>query len=197
MRKQVIQPHLPVRLPCYDFVQIAATTLGGCLPAIGLAGLAPPASGGVGSPGVTCCLYRARERIHRRAADRRLLAAPASCRRVAACNPNWGRLSRDLLRLAAWQPVVPAIVACVSPGTSGLCRLDVIPSFLRLSRRSRQRDLTGDEGCARSGGEPNASRHELTTAMQHLCALPEGSLGFRLATTRMSSPGKVLRLASD
>jgi len=37
-------------------------------------------------------LCKARERIHRRMADRRLLAAPASCRRVAACNPNWGRL---------------------------------------------------------------------------------------------------------
>ena len=31
---------------------------------------------------------KARERIHRRMADRRLLAIPASCRRVAACNPN-------------------------------------------------------------------------------------------------------------
>ena len=31
-RKEVIQPHLPVRLPCYDFVPIAGTTLGGCLP---------------------------------------------------------------------------------------------------------------------------------------------------------------------
>jgi hypothetical protein len=30
-RKEVIQPHLPVRLPCYDFVPIAGTTLGGCL----------------------------------------------------------------------------------------------------------------------------------------------------------------------
>ena len=31
LRKEVIQPHLPVRLPCYDFVPIAGTTLGGCL----------------------------------------------------------------------------------------------------------------------------------------------------------------------
>ena len=30
-RKEVIQPHLPVRLPCYDFVPIAGPTLGGCL----------------------------------------------------------------------------------------------------------------------------------------------------------------------
>jgi len=33
----VIQPHLPVRLPCYDFVPIADPALDGCPPA-GLAG---------------------------------------------------------------------------------------------------------------------------------------------------------------
>ncbi len=31
-RKEVIQPHLPVRLPCYDFVPITSPTLGSCLP---------------------------------------------------------------------------------------------------------------------------------------------------------------------
>ena len=31
-RKEVIQPHLPVRLPCYDFVPVAKPTLGRCLP---------------------------------------------------------------------------------------------------------------------------------------------------------------------
>ncbi len=31
-RKEVIQPHLPVRLPCYDFVPIASSALDGCLP---------------------------------------------------------------------------------------------------------------------------------------------------------------------
>jgi hypothetical protein len=30
-RKEVIQPHLPVRLPCYDFVPVARPTLGRCL----------------------------------------------------------------------------------------------------------------------------------------------------------------------
>ena len=32
LRKEVIQPHLPVRLPCYDFVPIADPTLDGSLP---------------------------------------------------------------------------------------------------------------------------------------------------------------------
>ena len=31
LRKEVIQPHLPVRLPCYDFVPIARPTFDGSL----------------------------------------------------------------------------------------------------------------------------------------------------------------------
>ncbi len=46
------------------------------------------------SHGVTGSVYKARERIHRSIADLRLLAIPASCRRVAAYNPNLGYVSR-------------------------------------------------------------------------------------------------------
>jgi hypothetical protein len=59
-RKEVIQPHLPVRLPCYDFVPIASPTLDGCLLAVG-----PPASGVSHFHDVTGGVYKARERIHR------------------------------------------------------------------------------------------------------------------------------------
>ena len=83
LRKEVIQPHLPVRLPCYDFVPIADPTFDGSLPRVG-----PPASGVTDFRDVTGGVYKARERIHRSLADLRLLAIPASCRRVAACNPN-------------------------------------------------------------------------------------------------------------
>ncbi len=31
-RKEVIQPHVPVRLPCYDFTPITDLTFGACLP---------------------------------------------------------------------------------------------------------------------------------------------------------------------
>ena len=31
-RKEVIQPHLPVRLPCYDFTPITSPTFDGSLP---------------------------------------------------------------------------------------------------------------------------------------------------------------------
>jgi len=31
LRKEVIQPHLPIRLPCYDFTPITNPTFDGCL----------------------------------------------------------------------------------------------------------------------------------------------------------------------
>jgi hypothetical protein len=83
-RKEVIQPHLPVRLPCYDFTPVTSPTFDGSLPQ----GVRPPASGVAHSRGVTGGVYKTRERIHRGDADPRLLATPPSCRRVSACNPN-------------------------------------------------------------------------------------------------------------
>ena len=54
-RKEVIQPHLPIRLPCYDFTPVIAPTFDG----------SPPASGVNDFRGVTGGVYKARERIHR------------------------------------------------------------------------------------------------------------------------------------
>ena len=60
LRKEVIQPHLPIRLPCYDFTPITKPTFD-CAPlAVRL-----QASGVPGSHGVTGGVYKARERIHR------------------------------------------------------------------------------------------------------------------------------------
>ena len=59
-RKEVIQPHVPVRLPCYDFVPVAGPTLGNCLLAV-----SPLTSGVTNSHDVTGGVYKARERIHR------------------------------------------------------------------------------------------------------------------------------------
>ena len=73
LRKEVIQPHLPVRLPCYDFTPLTRHTFDGSSPKV-----RPPASGTPGSGGVTGGVYKARERIHRSLADLRLLAIPAS-----------------------------------------------------------------------------------------------------------------------
>jgi hypothetical protein len=32
LRKEVIQPHLPIRLPCYDFTPVISPTFDGSLP---------------------------------------------------------------------------------------------------------------------------------------------------------------------
>jgi hypothetical protein len=79
-RKEVFQPHLPVRLPCYDLAPVTGFTLNSALQLL--------ASGPPGFHGLTGGVYKVRERIHRAIADARLLAIPTSCRRVAACNPN-------------------------------------------------------------------------------------------------------------
>ena len=60
LRKEVIQPHLPIRLPCYDFTLIINPTFD-CVPlAVRL-----QASGVIDSHGVTGGVYKTRERIHR------------------------------------------------------------------------------------------------------------------------------------
>jgi hypothetical protein len=86
LRKEVIQPQVPLRLPCYDFIPVTAHTLGPCLLAVGT-----DTSGTSDSHDVTGGVYKARERIHGVVADTPLLAIPASCRRVAAYNPNWAQ----------------------------------------------------------------------------------------------------------
>ena len=82
-RKEVFQPHLPVRLPCYDLAPVTSFTLG--------RSLRLRTSGTPGSHGLTGGVYKARERIHRAMADARLLANPASRSRVADSDPNCER----------------------------------------------------------------------------------------------------------
>ena len=60
LRKEVTQPHLPIRLPCYDFTPVIGPAFGSSSLAVRL-----PTSGPPGSHGVTGGVYKARERIHR------------------------------------------------------------------------------------------------------------------------------------
>ena len=60
LRKEVIQPHLPVRLPCYDFTPLTRHTFGSAPLAVRQLTSGTPNSGGV-----TGGVYKARERIHR------------------------------------------------------------------------------------------------------------------------------------
>ena len=79
-RKEVFQPHLPVRLPCYDLAPVTCLTLGRSLRA--------RTSGTPGFHGLTGGVYKARERIHRVMADARLLANPTSRSRVPDSDPD-------------------------------------------------------------------------------------------------------------
>ena len=83
LRKEVIQPQVPLRLPCYDLVPITGFIFGACL-------AAPATSDAPRFGGLTGGVYKAQEHIHRSVADLRLLAIPASRRRVAAFDLNWG-----------------------------------------------------------------------------------------------------------
>ena len=60
LRKEVIQPQVPLRLPCYDFTPVADPTVVVCPLAVG-----ETPSGKTNSHGVTGGVYKARERIHR------------------------------------------------------------------------------------------------------------------------------------
>src|SRR5688500_16894955 len=103
-RKEVIQPQVPLRLPCYDFAPVTDLAFGRSLLAVG-----SRTSGTTGFHGVTGGVYKARERIHRGVADPRLLAIPTSCSRVADYNPNLDRLfgigSHSQVRSPLYRPL--------------------------------------------------------------------------------------------
>ena len=79
----MIQPHLPIGLPCYDFIPVICLTLDASPLTVKSA-----ASGKTNSHDVTGGVYKARERIHDIVADMSLLAIPTSCSRVADYNLN-------------------------------------------------------------------------------------------------------------
>ena len=106
-KKEVFQPHLPVRLPCYDLAPVTCFALG------------RPSrlrtSGAPSSHGLTGGVYKARERIHRAMADARLLANPTSRSRVAGSDPNWDRLSGSASRRRVAPLCACHCNTCVAP----------------------------------------------------------------------------------
>ena len=60
LRKEVIQPHLPIRLPCYDFTPVIRPAFGSSFVSV-----RSLTSGVTDSHGVTGGVYKTRERIHR------------------------------------------------------------------------------------------------------------------------------------
>ena len=85
-RKEVIQPQVPLRLPCYDLVPVIRLTVGSRLLTVG-----KPTSGTPNFRDLTGGVYKAQEHIHRVVADTRLLAIPTSCRRITSLQSELGR----------------------------------------------------------------------------------------------------------
>ena len=106
----MIQPQVPLRLPCYDLVPVIALTVDSHLLAVD-----KPASGTYDSHDLTGGVYKAQEHIHRDVADSRLLAIPTSCRRVASLQSVLRSVFCDLLHLAVLRRFVRPIVARVRP----------------------------------------------------------------------------------
>ena len=106
-KKEVFQPHLPVRLPCYDLAPVTSFALD--------RSSRSRSSGTPGFHGLTGGVYKARERIHRAMADARLLANPTSWSRVADSNPNWDRLSRFASLLSVAPLCTDHCNTCVAP----------------------------------------------------------------------------------
>ena len=87
-RKEVIQPQVPLRLPCYDFTPITPHTLGAYLLRRGW-------SSDFWYTQLSWCDGRCVQgpgTYSPERADLRLLAIPTSGRRVAADHPNWGQV---------------------------------------------------------------------------------------------------------
>ena len=194
----MIQPQVPLRLPCYDFIPITSPTLGHCLLAVNTC-----TSGRTGFHDVTGGVYKARERIHGVVADTPLLAIPTSWSRVADSNPNWARLcgfaqSRDIASHCTGH----CSTRC-SPGRKGHTDLTPSPPS-HLNKR-----FVFPESPALPAGNwkrglrslPDLTEH-LTTRADDSHAAPvhrpaELTNSFRKTMTGMSRPGKVLRVASN
>src|SRR4028118_1530778 len=83
-RKEVIQPQVPLRLPCYDFTPVAELTVVGCPLLRGRR----TTFGSTQRPWCDGRCVQGPGTYSPRRADARLLAIPTSCRRVADDNPN-------------------------------------------------------------------------------------------------------------
>jgi hypothetical protein len=76
--KEIVHPHVLVRIPCYDLTPVNVFTVG--------LRITRRTSGTHISHGLTGGEYKTREQIHRDMADSRLLAIPTSWSRVADSN---------------------------------------------------------------------------------------------------------------
>ena len=128
-RKEVIQPQVPLRLPCYVFAPVTELAFGRTLPRGWTRTSVTP-----GFHGLTSGMYKARERIRRSVAVLRLLAIPTSCSRVADCNPNLGKFFGISSSSHFGNPLCFPLYYVCSPERKGHTDLTSTPPSFRLSR---------------------------------------------------------------
>src|SRR5574343_1821682 len=98
---------------------------------------------------------------------------PTSRSRVADCDPDYDRFSGIGSPSRVGSPLYRPLYDVCSPTHKGHEDLTSSPPSSGLAPAVSLECscvATNDKGCARCGTYPNISRHELTTAMQHLCA---------------------------
>ena len=144
LKKEVIQPHLPIRLPCYDFTPFTSITLEVRLFAVNdnLFGCSPLRwcdGRCVQGPGT----YSPRH------ADPRLLAIPTSWSRVADSNPNWERLFEISSELPLGVPLYRPLYHVCSPRHKGHADLTSSTPSSWLTQAVSLDIVTNDMGCAR------------------------------------------------
>ena len=145
----MIQPRVPLQLPCYDFTPVMNHTVATALPKVRLA-----ASGAAHSHGVTGGVYKARERIHRDMADSRLLAIPTSRSRVADSDPDYETLLRIGSPSRVGSPLYRPLYDVCSPTHKGHDDLTSSPPSSGLSPAVPLECpfvATNGKGCARCG----------------------------------------------
>ena len=107
-RKEIVHPHVLVRIPCYDLTPVSTSTMD--------PNIASGASSKSTSHGLTGGEYKTQEHIHRDMSDSRLLAIPTSWGRVAALNPDWDRLYRLAPHYCIATLCTDHCIMCVAPG---------------------------------------------------------------------------------
>ena len=139
--KEIVHPHVLVRIPCYDLTPVNVFTVG--------LRIARRTSGTYISHGLTGGEYKTREQIHRDIADSRLLAIPTSWSRVADSNLDWDRLSGIGSMLPYCNPLYRPLYHVCSPRHKGHADLTSSTPSSWLTQAVSLDIVTNDMGCAR------------------------------------------------
>jgi hypothetical protein len=139
--KEIVHPHVLVRIPCYDLTPVSVFTVG--------LRIARRTSGTHTSHGLTGGEYKTREQIHRDIADSRLLAIPTSWSRVADSNLDWDRLYEIGSPSRVGDSLYRPLYHVCSPRHKGHADLTSSTPSSRLTRAVSLDIITNDVGCAR------------------------------------------------